>query len=200
MPVREAPGRSAPHVSSPSAPRRHPADVADTLEQRFADGDDRALEEAFARWGGLVFHLCRRLLPNVTDAEDATQQTFVEAWRSRRRFDPDRGSLAGWLLGIARHRSLDGLRALERTPQPVEPGSAEPTAEPSRKEEADEVLEHLLLVDALDTLPERQRQVLTLAFFEDATQQAIAERLTLPLGTVKSDVRRGLQSLRSALG
>jgi RNA polymerase sigma-70 factor (ECF subfamily) len=171
---------------------------ADDLGLRFADGDESALRRAYDEHGALIFAYCRRSLAAASDAEDVTQHTFVEAWRAREGFDPERGSLAGWLLGIARHKVLDHVRSSERRARVVarvETQSAV-TAPPAKP---DAVLDRLVVADALARLPAEQRRALELAFFDDLTHPEIAQTMALPLGTVKSHIRRGLARLRSRL-
>jgi RNA polymerase sigma-70 factor (ECF subfamily) len=163
-------------------------------------GDASALELAWSEFGTLVFTYCVRTLRGDRDlAADCTQETFLGAWRSRDRFDPERGSLAAWLVGIARFKVLDALRASQRVPIPVdgEHGRGDVAAD---DRELDRLGDHLLLAHALEGLSPRARRVVDLAFWSDLTQTQIAEQLDLPLGTVKSDLRRSLQWLRSHLG
>jgi RNA polymerase sigma-70 factor (ECF subfamily) len=179
-------------------------DPADLVAEAFARGDERALRRAYDRHGALVYSFCRRSLVDEEAAKDVTQETFVAAWRSRERFDRSRGSLAGWLLGIARFKVLDEYRADARRPSPVDDvdGSgarAFGDGRPNRPEAAEALADRLLLADALTSLPDRPRGVIELAFYQDLTQQQIADKLGLPLGTVKSDLRRGLQRLRRQL-
>ena len=168
---------------------------ADGLASRFAAGDERALRGAYDEFGALVFGYCKRTLSSASDAEDATQQTFVDAWRTRERFDPERGSLAGWLLGIARHKVFDQLRSGERRANLV--ARAEPrAAEAGESPQPDIVLDQMVVADALGRLPDAERRTLELAFFQDLTHVQVADALGLPLGTVKSHIRRGLSNLR----
>jgi RNA polymerase sigma-70 factor (ECF subfamily) len=161
-------------------------------------GSDVALRLAWERYGTLVHTYCRRALSDRDLAADCVQETFVSAWRSRHRFHPARGSLPGWLLGIARHRVQDAYRSRGRSPVPV--GSADADLDPVAPDDSADLLEQLLLADALSTLAERPRRVLELAFYKGLSQSEIAERLELPLGTVKSDMRRALLRLRAVLG
>lgn len=163
----------------------------------FRRGDEQALRMAYDRWAGLVYSFCRRTLIDPLAAEDAAQETFVAAWGSRDRFDPERGSLPGWLMGIARYKALDGQRRLARAPSPVD--DADGPGVGVELGELDQLSDRLLLADALDRLPERARVMIEMAFFEDLTHTQIAERCGLPLGTVKSDIRRGLERLRRHL-
>jgi RNA polymerase sigma factor (sigma-70 family) len=176
----------------------HGMESAEGLAARFAAGDEHALRAAYEEFGALVFGYCKRSLASASDAEDATQQTFVDAWRSRDRFDPGRGSLAGWLLGIARHKVFDQLRSGERRASLLvraEPAAALAGASP----EPDIVLDQMVVADALRRLPDAQRRALELSFFQDLTHPQISDALGLPIGTVKSHIRRGLANLRAHL-
>jgi RNA polymerase sigma-70 factor (ECF subfamily) len=152
------------------------------------------LRDAYDRFGGLVYCLGVRCLPGAHEAEDMTQATFVAAWKGRSTFDPSRGSLAGWLLGIARRQAIDRLRRLDRERSIAErldavgpePSSANP----------DHVVDQLVLADELTRLGDEQRRILELAFYDDLTHAQIASLTNLPLGTVKSHIRRGLRRLK----
>lgn len=177
------------------------ASADDAATESWVRGDDDALRLAYDAFGTLVFTYCVRSLGDRDRAADCTQEVFVSAWRSRTRFDPAKGALAGWLLGIAKFRIVDAQRSTARAPMPVPdedlvPGAARSAAVDP---EADALAEKLLLARAMESLPERARQVVELAFYSDLTQQEIAERLDVPLGTVKSDVRRALLRLRGVL-
>ncbi|MFK4865323.1 sigma-70 family RNA polymerase sigma factor [Streptomyces sp. CSMPJR101] len=161
--------------------------------------DQHALAGIYRRWGSLVHTLAARSLGDPHEAEDVTQQVFLGAWRGRHGFRPERGPLGAWLVGITRRKIADALSARTRrlaladaVGDATGPASGEGTG-------PDDVLDRVLLVDALSRLPARQRQVLCLAFYDDLTQAQIAERTGLPLGTVKSHTRRGLYRLRGAL-
>ena len=148
--------------------------------------------------GTLVFTYCVRALGDRERAADCTQETFVSAWRSRHRFDPAKGSLPGWLVGIARYRVLDAHRASARVPMPGLTDAVADASDP-RPGPTEGLADRLLLAHALEVLSPRARQVVQLAFYSDLSQTEIASRLDLPLGTVKSDMRRALQRLRHAL-
>jgi RNA polymerase sigma-70 factor (ECF subfamily) len=184
-------GSYSPGVTSSAA---HPED--DAVEAAFVAGDADALRRAYDAHGRLVFTLCRRSL-NPEAAADVTQEVFVAAWQARAQFDPSRGSLAGWLVGIARNKVIDSLRAQAR--RPVAAREPETTDAPVTSTAVDSLADRLLLADAMAGLPDRAKKVIQLAFFEDLTHPEIAERTSLPLGTVKSDIRRGLQRMRRHL-
>jgi RNA polymerase sigma factor (sigma-70 family) len=161
-------------------------------------GRDDALRLAWDELGTLVFNYCSRSLTDRHLAADCTQEVFLSAWRTRDRFDPHRGSLAGWMLGIARFKVMDAFRSSARTPKPEldDRPREEPADDP---ETPDRLANQLLVAHALDTLGDRARSVIELAFYSELSHSEIAAELGLPLGTVKSDVRRGLQRLRAHL-
>lgn len=164
------------------------------VHQAFAAGDDRALKEAYDRWGALVHSLALRSLGNPADAGDATQAVFVSAWRSRGRYDPSR-PLAAWLTRIAQRRVVDMHRSRARHPEPVEQ-LPETVADEQAIEQA---ATRMLLADALAELPRERREVIHLAIVEQHTHAEVAARTGLPVGTVKSHIRRGLKVLRDRL-
>ncbi|GAA1556380.1 sigma-70 family RNA polymerase sigma factor [Kribbella sancticallisti] len=164
----------------------------------FAAGREDSLAEAYRRWSSLVFSVALKTLGDRADAEDVTQQVFVSAWRGRSTFDPAAGSLSAWLVGITKHRIADRLAARGRDQRTL-------TAVGGVREEArvapadDRVVDRLVIADELNKLDDPRRTILGLVFYEDQTYAEIAERLDLPLGTVKSHVRRGLLHLRDRL-
>ena len=169
------------------------------VARRLRDGDEAALGEAFRRWSPLVFTIALRALRDRTDAEDVTQQVFVGAWRSRQQPAPVRHRAAGlagrhhprtgWRTGWrCAGRDARNQRAVEALPAPDVP------------DPQDRMVERLVLADEIDRIDDPRRTILRLAFYEDQTHQQIASVLGLPLGTVKSHVRRGLLHLRARLG
>lgn len=183
--------------------RREPAerdDADDAVGARWVAGDPDALRLAYEQFGALVFTYCARSLADRDAAADCAQETFVSAWKSRDRFDPDRGNLGAWLLGIARYRVIDAYRRSARTPVPSGelPGLEAPRATDVPRE--DHLADQLLIARALECLQPRVRNVVELAFYSDLTQVEISARTGIPLGTVKSDLRRGLERLRAELG
>ena len=92
----------------------------DEFAERWRDGDEKALRTAYDRHGAAVMYLAQRLLGNRADAEDVTQLTFVAAWTGRDMFDPRRGTMLGWLLGIARRKAVDRLRSVARDDRATE--------------------------------------------------------------------------------
>lgn len=169
----------------------------ESIARALALGDRSALADAYDAHGRLVFSYCRRSL-SPERAADATQEVFLAAWRSRERYRADRGSLAGWLLGIARFKVIDAMRADGRSPIPRDPSIGSDTMGVADID-ITSTAERMLLAEAIEALPERAREMVRLAFFEDLTHTQISERCSVPLGTVKSDIRRSLERLRRHL-
>jgi RNA polymerase sigma-70 factor (ECF subfamily) len=165
----------------------------------FQQGDERALAWAYERWAGLVHGMAVRALGSTADAEDVTQQVFVSAWTGRHGFRPEQGNLAAWLVGITRHRVADAFSRRQREER-ARLAAAEQLDTPSRTATADDHAEdRVVLLDELARIGEPQRGIMELAFFHDLTHEQIAERTGLPLGTVKSHIRRTLVRLRARL-
>jgi RNA polymerase sigma-70 factor (ECF subfamily) len=174
-------------------------DVPDAVERdlaaAFRRGEQETLRAVYDRYGPLVYGIARACLPTAADAEDVTQATFVSAWQGRAGFDPDFGTLSGWLVGIARRRSIDRLRVLQRESRAATSVRPAPGEQVSPAEQ-ERVVERLVVAEQLARLPEEQRMLLELAFFDDLTHQQISTLTGIPLGTVKSRLRRGVMSLR----
>lgn len=171
-------------------------DAAATIEARFCNGDESAMEAVYREHGSLVYSLCRRTL-GPERAADTTQEVFFAAWKSRERFNPESGSLAGWLVGIARFKIIDLYRVEQRNP--LAPDSAQAIDVGVESAGVEEMAQRMVIAEALQSLPERSRRLVEHAFYDDLTHSQIAERYGLPLGTVKSDIRRGLERLRRHL-
>lgn len=169
---------------------RYQEDLAD----RFRTGDDDALREAYDRFARSVHRLAAAQLASPFDAEDVTQTVFVAAWQRRATFDPDRGTLPGWLMGITRRKIIDHLR--ERGRQIRNSEAASRFVPSGEADDADRLVQRLVVADAIGRLPDAERRLLKLAFYDDLSHQQIAATTNLPLGTVKSHLRRGLARLR----
>lgn len=175
--------------------------VDEQLAASFRDGDPSAVREAYDRWSPLVYTLAIRSLGNVSDAEDVTQHVFVEAWRTRDRFDPSRGPLPAWLVGITRHAIADAHARRTRSSEGTRAVAAEVGLEGEQHHDVtDHLVQGILVADAIADLGEPQGTIIALAFYEDLTHHQIADRTGLPLGTVKSHIRRSLLHLRNHLG
>ena len=185
--VEESP---TPHY--PYAVRAADIPVTDQVATRFAGGDEAVLREAYDAHGSLVYSICLRSLPEDR-AKDVTQEVFVSAWRARERFDPSRGSLAAWLVGITKNRIIDNVRSEQRhASRRSNVEAADTPVEP----EVERIADQMLVAAALEVVPERGRTAIRLAYFEGLTHPEIAQRTGVALGTVKSDIRRGLEKVR----
>lgn len=161
------------------------------IGERLNQGQPQALEDCYRSLGPLVLSYLARYVPQP-DIEDVMQRVFYEVWRVHERYDPSL-SLRGWVLGIARKRAIDHLRKRRDVVVPLD-SMREITGDDGR-----EVAERLVWADevrtALDKLPQLQREVIELAYFEGYTQTEIALALDIPLGTVKTRTARGLQRM-----
>lgn len=169
------------------------------LRRRFVAGDADVVRDLYAEHGSAVYTFAKKAVgPEM--ARDLTQEVFLSAWRARSSYDPSKGSLGGWLMGITKNRLIDTYRKAGRRVDEAE--LSEPVQQRAASEDHNRfglLADRMILTAALNNLPERQRTVLTMAFWGDLTQQQIAEDTRLPLGTVKSDMRRGLIQLRTEL-
>jgi RNA polymerase sigma factor (sigma-70 family) len=170
------------------------------LAARLVSGEERALEEIYDRWSALVHTYALRALRDPHDAEDVTQQVFVAAWRSRHTLNPSPTALPAWLLGIARHKVADARAARARDAHRVAAVVSLPGGHDGSDQSVDDdVAERLVVRQAVDELPDPRRTIMFLAFWEERSHAEIAEKVGLPLGTVKSHVRRGLIKLHQQL-
>jgi RNA polymerase sigma-70 factor (ECF subfamily) len=166
--------------------------------------DPRALAALYEQHAPLVHGLALRMLMDAAAAEEVTQDVFLYVWQQAARFDATRGSLAAWLVTLARSRSIDRLRARASQARRIE-GLARTTT--SELPPATGALDGMLAQErqgrvrsALAMLPAEQRQALEIAYFEGLSHTEIAARLGAPLGTVKTRIRQGMLRLRAALG
>ncbi|HUB08512.1 MAG TPA: sigma-70 family RNA polymerase sigma factor [Myxococcales bacterium] len=168
---------------------------------RVARGDQWALRALYDRYASRLTALALRSLGNRGEADEIVQETFVEAWKRAREFDPSRGSVGAWLTTIARTRAIDRLRSLSASKRAATASAAEPLPSPVNPgEEAAQRQAAARVRAALATLPAEQREALELAYFEGLSHREIAERTGQPLGTVKTRVRLGMEKLLACLG
>ena len=173
-----------------------------TLIARIAAGDRDAFSRFYDLLAPTAFGLIRRVLRDPEAAADVLQEVFWQVWREAPQYDPKRGSPEAWLVMRAKTRAIDRLRSIRRRDRtfvaPVDDSVARSSEEPAENP-AVVAEDRSLIQTALAQLPEAQRRVIEMAFFEGLTQSEIAIRLREPLGTVKTRARLGLERLRGAL-
>jgi RNA polymerase sigma-70 factor (ECF subfamily) len=172
-----------------------PTDAA--LVQAIVEGSPDAFEHLYRRYARSVFGLALRRLGDRELAEETTQEVFVALWRSARGYQRERGSVSAWLYAIARNAVVD--RARHRREPPVEHVEEEPSEDPGPAEQAEASWVSWRMHSALSHLPEREREVIELAYWSGLAQSEVAERLGIPLGTVKTRTRSALQRLADIL-
>ena len=172
------------------------------LVRAVAGGDERSFASLYDKYSSILFGLLLRILHSRAEAEDVLQEVFLQVWQQAHSFDSARGRAFTWLVTLARSRAIDRLRALDSRERAARRSAVEaPAAE--REEGADDAAlrsERADVVrDALDALPEEQRQVLLLAYLDGMSQSEIAAARGQPLGTVKTRTRAGLKRLSELL-
>ncbi|MEZ4224857.1 MAG: sigma-70 family RNA polymerase sigma factor [Polyangiaceae bacterium] len=168
------------------------------LMRRVARGDRAALAELYDAHAPAVYGVIRRIVRTDAEAEDVSHDVFVEAWRRASDYEPTRGSVRAWLVIRARSRALDHVKsaAVSRTDVVSDLASTQDSPDSGLTRASD----GRRLLEALGALPEEQREVLFLGYFQGLSSSEIAEAMGTPVGTVKSRVATALSRLRQALG
>jgi RNA polymerase sigma-70 factor (ECF subfamily) len=173
------------------------------LLRRIAGGDEESFRALYRRYGGAAYSLARRVVRQEFLAEEIVQETFLALWRGAGAYDATRGSVRTWLLSSIHHRAVDSVRREEAHTRRAQRAHRDAVPEADVAEDVADALDRdddrARLGDALVTLPREQRQVVDLMYYGALTQAQIAERLSLPLGTVKSRCLLAMRRLRSAL-
>jgi RNA polymerase sigma factor (sigma-70 family) len=176
--------------------RRPFDDVAgQSIGLRLARREELALEEAYAAYAPMVLAYARRHVGR-DDAEDVLQRTFLEAWRHAGRYDP-RKRFSGWLFTIAYRRAVDVLR--QRRHQVIDPDLLSGVPGQDGRELVDRLADAAAVRAAVERLPEHERVVVILTYFEELSQREVADRLGVPIGTVKARASRGVRRLREMM-
>jgi RNA polymerase sigma-70 factor (ECF subfamily) len=169
---------------------------------RAAAGDQSGLSALYDESSALVYSVALRILGQREDAEEVTLDVYTQVWRTAASYDPSRGTVAAWLVMLARSRAIDRMRArgnrMERE-QPMVKFFDLEVDTPSPEQESESGQRRRRLLAALATLAPEQREVIQLAFFSDLTHGELARQLGQPLGTVKSRIRLGMIKLREQL-
>jgi len=179
--------------------RRDLAHLSDeALVALVARNDELALAELYDRVGRVAYGLAYRVLRDEALAEDAVQEAFLGLWRSAASFVPERAKASTWILTLVHRRAVDLVRREERRrTEPIE-AAPEPAGD-SAEDEAWLGFERERIQEALRQLPDQQREAIELAYYGGFTQSELADRLGLPLGTIKSRMFAGLARLRELL-
>ncbi len=177
-------------------------DVDDaSLLQSVQSGDQDALAALYDRYSGIAYGLALRIAGDATAAEDIVQEAFVSVWRQAPRFDASRGQVRSWLLTIVHHRAVDVVRRRANRPERALPDDAgqiaDSDAPPALVAEA--AMDAQAVREAVRQIPDDQRRTVEMAYFEGLTHVEIAERMGVPLGTVKSRLRIALEKMRESL-
>lgn len=172
------------------------------LLQRAAEGDEVAAGDFFDATCGVVQGLAVRILRDQAAAEDVVIEVYTQAWSLARTYDSRRGNPVGWLLTLARSRSIDALRARRREQgqEPLDAAGEQQSDQPSPEEATVAAERRRLVVAALAQLTAEQRAAIELAYFRGLSHTQIAARLNEPLGTVKTRIRQGMIRMREMLG
>ena len=168
--------------------------------QRAQAGETRSLSELYDRYTPLLYPVALRILRSAVDAEDAVQDAWLQVWKRSTSYDPRRGTVAAWLITVVRTRALDRYRSMasrSRAESKVDPEPVTPPEDPTKS--AVHVQLSARVREALAKLTPQQRECIEIAYFEGLSQSEIAERLKIPLGTVKSWTRQGLMRLREMM-
>jgi RNA polymerase sigma-70 factor, ECF subfamily len=177
-------------------------DPLERLLALVARGDEQAFAELYRQVAAAVFGLVTRVVRNPAQAEEVTQEVFVELWRTASRFDPDRGSARSWIMTCAHRRAVDRVRSAERAARRDDLAGRRDQGRPYDEvvEQVEASLEREHVRRGLDALTDLQREAVVLAYYGGYTHREIAELLGVPSGTVKTRLRDGLIRLRDHLG
>jgi RNA polymerase sigma-70 factor (ECF subfamily) len=174
------------------------ADDTATLLHRCAYGDRAAFRALYDRWGAKLHGIALRIVRQPSLTADATQEAFVQIWQQAHRFDPERGSAEAFLVTLVRYRALDIARRTTREVLGYE-GAEEPDDSPDALSRMVSSAEGIALKRCLERLEPDRRKMVTMAFVDGLSHGELAQKLSIPLGTVKSAIRRSLLSLRECL-
>jgi RNA polymerase sigma-70 factor (ECF subfamily) len=175
-----------------------PSDDPAVLLQRCAAGDRAAFRLLYAGWSSRLHGIALRITRQSALAADATHDAFVQLWQQAGRFDPDRGSPEAWMIGLVRYRALDIVRRQSREVPGYE-GDEREDESPDALARLVSTSEGAALQRCLNALEAERRRLVVLAFVEGLSHSELAARLSQPLGTIKSTIRRSLVALRACL-
>ena len=167
---------------------------------RCATGDPEAFARIYDLTVSRVYGLVLRVVLDAAQAEEVTQETYLDAWRQAERYEPGRGGVLAWLLAIAHRRAVDRVRSVGAATRRDVRYAVEDRPSDSTAEQAERAVERQEVRRALDKLTPAQREAIALAYFGGHTHTEVARILDLPVGTAKTRIRDGLARLREAMG
>lgn len=173
--------------------------MSEALLNRIAAGDRGAVEAVMERYGNLVWSLARRFTSNRTDAEDAVQEIFIDLWSSAARYDGSKASESTFVAMIARRRLIDRLRKTKRQPGTEELDAVGDLGDPAASPDLETRDEAARAFRLIRELKPEQQEVIKLAVYDGYSHQGISDKLGIPLGTVKTHLRRGLLRVRDGM-
>lgn len=168
------------------------------MMRRILQRDEQAFADLYGQYGSLVYSLAVRVCQNAESAQEVTQDTFLKVWRQSDRWDPAKGKLVVWLLTITRYTAIDYLRREARQPQNSFKTLDDISETVGKNARVDEAAwqDRRIMLTLLSRLPPEQQQVIELAFYQGMSHSQISEYLRLPLGTVKTRLRLGIQKIK----
>ncbi len=186
-----------------SPPETTREEIDPAVIRRVAGGDAQAFAQVYDAFSGLLFSLALRMLQKPEDAEELLQEVFTKIWKDAASYDPSRGAPLAWAITMTRHKAIDRIRSVTRRLRLNDEAGADaeilPPDIPQPARAAEQAENALAVRGSLETLPAEVRETLELAYFSGLSQSQIAEKLSLPLTTVKSRIRRGMMQLRQTL-
>jgi RNA polymerase sigma factor (sigma-70 family) len=186
-------------VSKIKFPKKGSVVTQDSILERIAAGDTAAVKDCVDRYGGLVWSLSRRFLRNEADAEDAVQDIFVALWSSADRFKSELGTEVTFVGTIARRRLIDRVRKSGRQPPMESLDEEDSPIQPTAPDQVETSAEVEKVGRVLESMAPQQREILSMSLYEGYSHTEISSQLDIPLGTVKTRVRRGLMHIREQL-
>lgn len=197
FPARHAAGM-IPLMERHSRPSGSPQDLVDLLAA-VARGDRSALATLYERTSGKLYGICLRLMGSEQDAQDVLHDAYLTVWRNAARFDPAKASAITWLAVLTRNKAIDRLRQRRGTTEPAEAAAELADEAPSALDTIERDQDRQRLTNCLEQLDDRARTMIRSAFFTGASYPELAAQEGVPLGTMKSWIRRGLISLKGCL-
>lgn len=185
-------------MDSATTATAEPSELA-RLMTALAGGDRAALAALYQRTSAKLYGICLRLIGDEAEAQDVLQEVYVTAWGKAAQYDPAKASPITWLAVLARNKAIDQLRRRKLPEDDLDAAAAVPDDRPLAFDIIDSDNDRRRLAGCLDTLDERPRAMIRSAFLEGATYPELAEREGVPLGTMKSWIRRGLMRLKGCL-